>query len=299
MVESVRLPEALRRYLESFSAIQKAQIKCVRSRVGMFVEAYREALVTEIRPKDIADYLFKNYHQKSPKTYNEVLGYIRSFFNWCKRKDVALCVENPCDDLRGKSIHYEEPKFVTAETVRHVFDLLERKCDSVTKQQVIWFFAIWFFCGIRTEEILRLRHKDVNIDEGWIRVAFPKGFQHGVAPRMVEMPDVCKAWLRAYDATPDGTDDKFIDRFAFPHYAKSVLMKAAKDCGETDFKLVDNAGRHSFVTMHVALYNNPSRTEALAGTSKDMRVNNYMGLATKAQARAYFDVMPDKTEETK
>lgn len=298
-VDSTLLPEALRRYIATYSNLQVNQIKSVQTRVGRFVEAHRNAFVTDIRPSDVTAYMTKNYGNKSPKTFNENLSYIKSFFNWCRRKDIRLCIENPCEDIRKKPIHYEEPEFVDAGVVRTLFDILERRPDSETNRQIIWFFAIWFFMGVRTEEIMRIRHKDVNLEDGWIRIAFPKGFQHGVAPRMVEMPEVCKRWLRTYGCSPDGSDNKLITRFAHPQYARMYLMKAAIAAGEKTFSLPDNAGRHSFVTMHVALHGEPSRTEAQAGTGRDMRVKNYMGLATRMQARDYFDVMPDKMEEMK
>ncbi|NLB68858.1 MAG: hypothetical protein GX804_04120 [Lentisphaerae bacterium] len=37
------------------------------------------------------------------------------------------------------------------------------------------YFALGFFAGVRTAEIMRMEWADVNMDEGYVRVALPKG----------------------------------------------------------------------------------------------------------------------------
>jgi integrase len=244
----------------------------------------------------VKDYLDRRFGTMSPKTYNGTLGDIKSFFNWCKRKDVGYCADNPAADIRAKPEVYEEPEFVTADTVRSVFRTLTGAGQPERMAPFIRFFALSFFNGIRTDEIMRIRCKDVNLEEGWIRVARPKGFQHGMAPRLFQMMPATKAWLSAHAREAGNPDDLYIDGFVNPSYPRQVLRELAKKNGET-IELPDNAGRHSFITMHVALENNFSKTESIAGTSRDMRENHYMGLATKQQAEDYFAVTPETTEK--
>ena len=158
-----------------------------------------------------------------------------------------------------------------------------------------FFFALSFFNGIRSDEIMRLRNKDVNLEEGWIRVAKPKGFQHGMAPRLFQMMPTTMAWLNAFHQGDGDPEKPFIRKFVNPSYPRGYLRILSKKAGTT-LELPDNAGRHSFITMHVALENNFAKTESIAGTGRDMREHNYMGLATKKQAEAYFAVTPETME---
>ncbi|MDA3923699.1 MAG: hypothetical protein PF904_03255 [Kiritimatiellae bacterium] len=57
-------------------------------------------------------------------------------------------------------------------------------------------------------------------------------------------------------------------------------------------KLPRNAGRHTFITMHVAAYERPEMTDNMTGTSSQMRSNHYQGLTTKKEGEKYFSIMP-------
>ena len=295
-VRRISVVDAFRLFYDSISPIQKRYRATIKSRVGQFADAFKHRAVSELTPINIKDYLDKRFGQKAPKTYNGTLGDIKAFFNWCKRRDIGYCSENPAADIRPKPEVYKEPEFVTADTVRSVFRIIENGLPKERAAPFIRFFALWFFSGIRADEIMRLRVKDVNMEEGWIRVAKPKGFQHGMAPRMFQMLPVTKAWLTAWAREPGEPDEKFIDEFVNSSYPRTILNKLAKKAGET-ISLPDNAGRHSFITMHVAFENNFAKTESIAGTSRTMRENHYMGLTTKKPAEEYFAVMPKQTEK--
>ena len=54
-----------------------------------------------------------------------------------------------------------------------------------------------------------------------------------------------------------------------------------------------NGLRHAFCTYHFALHSNENLTAAQAGNSPAMIHAHYKGLATKAEAEAWFAVAPD------
>ena len=286
------LGDALDKYLDTFSDVQVVHRRCIENRVGQFVRSIGACRkVHEIAPRDIASYADKELCNVAPKTWNNHISYIKSFFSWCCRKDVGYRLDNPAADMRQKQIAYKEPEFVTADKVRAVFDAVDKKTTGVRRSQLLAFLALSFFNGIRTDEIFRLDGRDIDVTDGWIRVAMPKGFQRGIAPRMVQLTDAAKAWLVYSGINPHAGTSLLDDIPSADAVHKSILRAAP------DVDLPHNAGRHSFITMHVALYGNPTQTEAICGTSKQMRTRNYMGLATRKQAEEYFSVMPKQTEE--
>jgi hypothetical protein len=56
-----------------------------------------------------------------------------------------------------------------------------------------------------------------------------------------------------------------------------------------------NGLRHGFVTYHSALHQNESMTASQAGNSPTMVHGHYRGLATKAEAEKWFNVVPAKS----
>ena len=145
-------------------------------------------------------------------------------------------------------------------------------------------------------EIFRLTGKDVNLDEGWVRIARPKGYQHGIVPRMVQLPPSAVAWMRAYPIPRRiGPDERI---FTFLPHADDVSTKIKQGIRDASIKIPRNGARHTFVSMHVAAYGDPRRTEIMAGTSGQMLVEHYMGLATRAQGAAYFAILPKRPAAT-
>jgi len=58
-----------------------------------------------------------------------------------------------------------------------------------------------------------------------------------------------------------------------------------------------NGLRHAFCTYHFALYSNENLTAAQAGNSPAMIHAHYKGLATKADAEKWFNVVPSASEK--
>ena len=57
-----------------------------------------------------------------------------------------------------------------------------------------------------------------------------------------------------------------------------------------------NGLRHAFCTYHFALHANENLTAAQAGNSPAMIHAHYKGLATRAEAEAWFNIMPAKSD---
>ena len=79
-----------------------------------------------------------------------------------------------------------------------------------------------------------------------------------------------------------------------------ALRKVTKDTQGEIYNLArkngipmfQNCGRHTFITYHVAAYNDPAKTTAMVGTSEKMRADNYCGLAQKRDGESYFKILP-------
>lgn len=274
----VSVLDAYKEYYDSFPAIQDMHKKCIQSRVGRLAQAIPQKMVCDVTSNDIMAHL-DSFGDIAPKTWNNHKQYISSFFEWCAKKVRRYCVENPIADLERKMIAYKTPEFASIKATMALFIGLA-SYDKQERDILTTYFTLSFFCGMRKNEILRLQPDDVHLEDGSIFVRMPKGWTRGMAPRTFHIMPNAKKWLNKCDwqfALNTGISEKLINK----HIAK------LRDMGHD---IPKNAGRHSFITYHVAAYGQPAVTEGIVGTSSKMRTSHYMGLATQRDGETYFTI---------
>ena len=233
--------------------------------------------------KEIADYLQENFGSKKPKTYNQHLLYLKTFFNWCCKDERKYLKENPIRALKYKPEPWEEPEYMKPEDVERLFKLLE--ANKTEHPEHLAYAVVNFFCGCRAVEVMRMATDPdaakIDVDGETVRIAKAKGYQQGKRPRAFHILPTALAWMKSFD---------------FLAGLKTVTEKTQKeiyDLARADgVPMFQNCGRHTFITYHVAAYADPAKTTAMVGTSDKMRAENYCGLARKEQGEAYFRIMP-------
>jgi integrase len=251
--------------------------------VGKWVNSCSSKKLTSITRTDIADYLAVAFKNNTPKTYNQHLQHIKTFFNWCCKYGVDYLVKSPIQSLPYKAIPWEEPKYMKVEDVERLFRLLER--IKVDYPQYLAYATVNFFCGCRAIEVQRMATNPdsckVNIEGETVRIAKGKGFQRGKRPRAFQIHPTGLAWIKSFD---------------FEKGISMVTKKTALELYEFvrshKIPVFHNCGRHTFITYHVAAYGNPLVTQAMVGTGGRMMAENYRGLSTKKEGDAYFNILP-------
>lgn len=270
-------------YYASFGKEQIQHKKAVFYRVGSWVEDFgRDKMLSDATAKDIDEWLKKKC-ANSPKTFNNHLTYIKTFFNWCIKRPRVWITENPIEGMDKKRIAYKEPEYMAPGDVERVFRELEKM--KSTRPDLLAYGILSFFCGVRREEILRMAQMPdaatINIEDETVIIRKPKGWTKGITPRSFPIQGNALAWMKS---------------FPFEASVKNIGDHCADDVKEIARKLhvtmPKNAGRHTFITMHVAAFGNPSNTDAIVGTSAKMRVSNYCGLTSKKNGEEYFAIMP-------
>ncbi len=261
------LGEAYDEYLTTIPEERALHRGTVASRVGKFVELLgRNIPITEVTSGMVTGWITEHY--SNPKTYNNHLSYIKTFFNWYTKKSVGYLSENPISDESLKAIVYKEPEYLSTQDARRLFEILEK--EKETHPEFIIYATLSFCCGIRREEILRMASMPdaarVCIEDETIRISKPKGWTRGIMPRHFSTQENALAWLKS---VPYDENIAKVTKWT----TEQVYDLAAKN----GIKMPKNAGRHTFITMHVAKYGDPAKTEAIAGTSRKMRVSNYAG----------------------
>jgi integrase len=214
----------------------------------------------------------------SPKYRNHHRVAIRQFFAWCVRKDYLSPTHrlNEADGMRQELANTAEVEFYAPKEFRSLVECAEGPMRAL--------IAIGGLTGLRTAELLRLDWADVWRAAGHIEVTSRKSKTR--QRRLVETCAALDGWLAPYRSTEKG-----------PIWAdsESVFQKQFSAlCDTAKVKRKENGLRHSFCTFHFALHANENLTAMMAGNTPAMVHGHYKGLATKSEARGWFDVSPAK-----
>ncbi len=149
------------------------------------------------------------------------------------------------------------------------------RCVAEKAPSCLAGWAIAMFAGLRAAEVQRLDWSEVKMDRGFIEVTAGKSKTR--TRRLVEILPNLKAILES--RAGQGS--------VFPHSPKRAMTYAFKEYGK---RVPRNGARHSFVSYHLALFGDLSRTEMQAGHDKAVLFQHYRELVTRPEAEAYFAI---------
>jgi integrase len=137
--------------------------------------------------------------------------------------------------------------------------------------------------GLRLQEALRRDWREVFGIAGHIEISSSKSKTR--QRRLVVICPALEKWLASYRGKKGNVATQTL-----PGYTKSLtaLRRSLKIPPRR------NGLRHGFVTYHFAMHQNEDATAAQAGNSPAMIHAHYKGLATKAEAEKWFNVVPKK-----
>lgn len=262
------------------AALNAKYVENTRNWLKVFAEIFPGHCVCDLTKEHLDTYV-ATLKELSPKSRNDRRAITKQFLRWCVAKDYLSpshrlfeATELRPEELTGGNIDYYLPNEFRA--------LLE---NAEPEMRVI--VALQGLAGLRLEEALRLEFTDLfrRIDHIEISSAKSKTRQH----RLVEVVPALKQWLETFR----GLEGKLVKKWtrtnsydrAFRILRESLRIPSRK-----------NGLRHGFCTYHFALHANENLTAAQAGNSPAMIHAHYKGLATKAEAEKWFNVMPARAE---
>jgi len=143
--------------------------------------------------------------------------------------------------------------------------------------------AMKLFCGIRTEEMLRIEWDCVKFDQDVLILSkqVTKTKQRRIVPILPNL----KLWLLPYsDAT-----GRIADRWSSAQTLSKSWTNRAKNVGITYKK---NAMRNSYISYRVAAIKNIAQVSLESGNSPVVIQKDYLELVTETDAKRWFSLVP-------
>jgi integrase len=222
--------------------------------------------------------LFVGAHPKlTAKSRNHIRTTVRMFLGWCVTSDYLAANHRlfeasglKSEELDDSPIDYYRPDELS-------------KLLSNCSEQMRPIIALQALGGVRLQEALRLDWSEVFGKAGYIEISSSKSKTR--QRRLVEICPALEKWLVPYRKKKGNVAMQTLNGYtaAFTSLRRSLKIPSRR-----------NGLRHGFVTFHSALHQNEGMTASQAGNSPTMVHGHYRGLATKAEAEKWFNVVPTK-----
>ena len=212
----------------------------------------------------------------------------RNFFRFCRARGMMTH-----DPLTG----IERPRIVANET-GIITPIQARLLLNAADAEILPALAIKLFAGLRTSEVRRLDWRDITANHVIVRACNAKTRSR----RVVDICECLAAWLAPFRQLSGALVS--LSREEWHKRIRETAQSADQMPSSSDGidlsssqpaigKLPSNFARHSFGTYHFALHQDEGRTAAAMGNTPSMVHRHYRALATKEDARAFFEIMPN------
>jgi integrase len=235
--------------------------------------------------KEHLDTFIASLKDFAPKTKNHYRAAVGQFLRWSVRKDYLPVTHRlgEADGLRPEHANTAEISFYTPLELAALLENADNNLRPV--------IAMGGLAGLRSKELMRLDWADVWRVPGHIEITAGKSKTR--QRRLVEICPALQAWLDTYRARKTGKFWPGEERTFLDYYAKLCTNAKVEIKGKKiAVTRKANGLRHSFCSFHFALHTNENLTAAQAGNSPAMIHAHYKGLATKAEAEKWFNVIP-------
>jgi integrase len=240
----------------------------LRVRLGRFVQSFGEEMIAGISSSRIDEWL--RGLGVGPVTRNTYRRRLAALFNFAKRRGYVS--ENPVADVERAKERETEIAILSVSDLARLLD-----CASA---EMLPFWTIGAFAGLRPAEIERLTWSEIDFDAGVIEVKASKS--KTASRRLVTIQPNLRKWLVPYRTRKGRV------------CPVSLRRKSDEDRDRAGLRAdwPQNALRHSFGSYHLAQFNDAAKLALEMGNSPATIFRHYRQLVKPKQAEHYWKIAP-------
>ena len=206
--DALTLKEAREEFIEDCESrgLRSATIDTYRGVLGQLVEhAGPDVFVADVKMSTIRAFCVQSH--LAPSSRHHRLRHVKAFFSWAVKS--GLIESNPADGANLPRPQKQTPKFITPSDFERIVTALDYSLTKPGPLPPDQRAAYWlkpmvqtaYYLGLRRGEVIRLRWRDVNLEDGTLAVRQSKGGDRHL-PIPAELVPVLRDW---YAVTgPDG-----------------------------------------------------------------------------------------------
>lgn len=245
-------------------------LRNIRHRLGAFADDFGDRPVHEITTHDLERWISGKGGTPTNRKNNRV--HLVGLFNFAlKRKWVR---ENPASVLETPTVKKAKPYVLSVGDAGSLMASAEAHAP-----EMVPYFALCTFAGIRPEECQRLDWKDIDLGRREIFIEADISKTH--EDRWIEINDNLLAWLSTYH---QGDDTVLFSRSKFEAVRKKAGIGWKSDCM-----------RHSYGSYHLAAFENAGKTALQMGHKQlGTLFEHYRRAVRKEDAERFWAIRPSK-----
>ena len=253
-------------------------------RLGQFSKAFVLPIIAVSAPL-VQQWIYGLKNQKTKKdtaarTKENMLRQIVSLFNFARRQKYVTA------DLALELSEISTPKKQHAPIGIYTPDEM-RAILSAADEAIAPALAIAAFAGLRLAEVSRLDWREVRLSEKLVVVGAENA--KTATRRLVPISDNLAAWLTPH-AKRFGSISPCEEELHNVGNALGNRFERAAARAKVAWKR--NGFRHSYISYRVATLKDVPAVALECGNSPQVIFSNYRALATDAEAKAWFSIMP-------
>jgi integrase len=267
--KSCTVTDAVALFLASRNAkgLRDRSVKSLENLLNAFCLKHGLRMVGDIVRDDIIAFMSPEW---SAGTHNGYRTRLFTFFEWCV--DAGYAKTNPVLKVERKQTDGYNPSVFSTDEVVRIIDAC-RQHDP----ELLPYFTLGLFAGIRPAELLRIEWSDIDINERIVTVGARKSKTK--ERRHVDLCDAALAYLALNKAMPTTNIRKRVEH---------IREVAGVTWG-------DDIMRHTFASMHVAHHRDAAKTAFQLGHRGDAQLlfTHYRNLVKPSDAERFWSLRPD------
>lgn len=300
-IVEIKVADASKKFLETRAkgkkkANRERQVTDHERMQARIVERFGDKFVCRVSTADLKA-LMESRKIESPKTHNNVVSLISTFFTWCCEKRYLSPKLSPLNDEFFRTKNTDEPlrEILSPKDSAKVMEFAETWKDGV----MVNYIATSLFAGVRPDspgEVSRLgaQHQERNLIKLEERcISIPSDIAKGRRSRDITIQDALLAFYTAYPLSEYPilpvipATSNYSSRFA---YAKELKEQFWKAC---PVRIPHDALRHSFASYHLKLSGSFSDTVLESGNTEEMLRIHYVRKTTYDKAIQFWAIRPN------
>ena len=286
--------------------------------VGPFVKKMGERRLIDISLDDAEKYIFKHKNNLNAHSKAHHIQKLRVFFNALAKMDYYSKELNPFTKVEipkpregDETILEEKDRLLNPDFVKEMLDFAVAREDF----QILVAMVLVLFCGVRVQEVSRLKWADIDLQEGVVKIGITAAKKR--SRRANQIPENTLHWLKIAcqhvkpgqqwvqtNLNPKGgrqsgqqlSAQAYRARFRrFRRDFKKHALKNRKT--HQDSAYLQNGMRVSFASYALHKFGKQLACEMMGENNPVTYDKHYREVAKKTDAEKYFNLVPEGVME--
>ena len=245
-------------------------IKDAKDKLGRFKKDHENVILSTITSNALEKWIANLNSTDSAKS--AYIKHLKSFFKYAADRNYVP--DNPAKFLVKPHVETSLPYVMPVDDIKKLLCVtMEDHLDMMP------YFSLGIFAGIRPFEIRRLNWQDINFQKSEIYI--PKDVSKTRTDRLINISKNLTQWLKLTSRN-NRKNKIFFSRKKFDDIRKKTVITWSADCM-----------RHSFGSYHSVFYNNINSTIAQMGHRTPQTLfKHYKRVVRPADAKRFWGIVP-------